>query len=121
MANENRISGTLFVDVDGTQLEVIGDWTYNIHPVKRETLPGANKIHGYKEMPKEVFVEGEARDGASLDLAALQGVTNSTIRLQLANGKNIVLRNAWYAADGDVTTEEAVIQIRYEGLSGEEV
>lgn len=121
MANENRRSGTLYVDVDGTQLEVIGDWTYNINPVKRETLLGADKIHGYKETPKENFIEGEARDSMETNLAALQGVTNSTTRLQLANGKNIILRNAWYAADGDVGTEEANIQIRYEGLSGEEV
>ncbi len=121
MADPNRISGTMYADVDGTQLEVVGDWTYNIHKVKRETLLGKDKIHGYKEVPKENFIEGEARDSSSLDLAALFAVTNSTIRLQLANGKDIVLRNAWYAGDGDVGAEEANIQIRYEGMSGEEV
>ena len=121
MADENRVAGILYIDLDGTQLDVIGDFTININGKKRETLSGSNKRHGYKEMIKEVFIEGEIRDSQNLDMEAIYNVTNSTIRAQLANGKDIVLRNAFYAGDGDLGTEEANLQVRFEGMSGEVV
>lgn len=121
MANENRISGRLFVKVDGTQYDAIGGFTYNINPVKRETELGADKPHGYKELPQVQFVEGEIRDASTLNVQAFFGITNSTMQLELANGKTILLRNAWYAGDGEIGTENANIQLRFEGLAGEEV
>ena len=41
--------------------------------------------------------------------------------MELANGKVVLLRDAWYAGEGNVGTEEANIQVRFEGLSGEEI
>ena len=38
-----------------------------------------------------------------------------------ANGKTIMFREAWYAADGDVGTENANIQFSFEAMSAEEV
>lgn len=77
-------------------------------------------MHGYKGMPRVPFIEGEITDRGNLDLAAFQALTDATITLELANGKTVILRDAWYSADGDVGTEEANIQVRFEGLSAEE-
>ena len=121
MTDENRISGVVFVKWDGNQIDVIGDWSYRINPVKRTTELGSDKVHGYKELPQENFIEGEARDNKNLDLAVFQGITNATVTAKLANGKTIVLRNAWYASEGEVGTESANIKTRFEGMSGEEV
>jgi len=77
-------------------------------------------VHGYKGMPRVPFIEGEITDRGNLDLAAFQALTDATITLELANGKTVILRDAWYSADGDVGTEEANIQVRFEGLSAEE-
>jgi len=121
MANENRRSGFLFVKVDGVQYDAKGEFTYRILKVKRESLVGPDQVHGYKELPQVNFIEGAITDGRTLDLEAFQNITNATVTLQLANGKTIVLREAWYCADGDVTTEEAEIQVRFEGKGGEEI
>jgi len=39
---------------------------------------------------------------------------NVTVTLKLANDKVIILRNAWFAGEGTVTTEEGEIAVRWE-------
>lgn len=117
----NRLAGLLEVQVNGTLLQAKGNWTYNLGANKREAIVGSDKVHGFKEMPQVPYIEGEVTDASSLDVEELLRTDDATITLKLANGKVIVLRNAWYAADGTVGTEEANIQIRFEGLGAEEV
>ena len=121
MANTNRRSGTIYLKIDGTQYDARGSYTYSLGPPKREAIVGPDGVHGYKEMPQVPYVEGEIVDARDLDLAALQGLTESTVTLELATGKTVVLRDAWYAADGTVGTEDANVQVRFEGLSAEEI
>ena len=121
MANENRRAGRLFVKVDGTQYDAKGSFTYNLGNPKREAEVGPDQVHGYKELPQVAFIDGMITDERSLDVSAFQNITDATVTLQLANGKTFVLRNAWYCADGDITTEDAEIQVRFEGKSGEEI
>ena len=116
-----RIGGLLYLRIDGVQHNPKGSFTYNLGSPKREAVLGPNAVHGYKEMPQVPYIEGEITDQDDLDLAALQAITDGTITLELANGKSIVLRDAWYAADGTVGSEEANVQVRFEGLSAEEV
>jgi hypothetical protein len=117
----NRRSGTLFVKVSGVQRDAKGSFTYNIGSPKREAIVGPDRVHGYKEMPQVPYIEGEITDSSDLDLAAFTTQSAETVTLELANGKVFVLRDAWYAADGNVQTEEGNIQVRYEGMSGEEI
>lgn len=117
----NRRAGLLFVKVDGTQRDAKGEFTYRINPTKRDTILGPDKVHGFKELPQVNFIEGAITDKSDLDLVAFQQIDDATVTLQLANGKTIVLYNAWYCADGDVTTEEAEIQVRFEAERGEEI
>lgn len=121
MANTNRRSGTIYLRIDGTQYDARGSYTYSLGPPKREAIVGPDGVHGYKEMPQVPYIEGEIVDASDLDLAALQAVTEATVTLELATGKSVALRDAWYAADGTVGTEDANIQIRFEGLSAEEI
>lgn len=116
----NRLSGVLYVRIDGVQYNLQGNWTYNLGSPKREPKIGPNGVQGYKEMPQVAFAEGEITDAGDLDLAALQALEDSTVTLELANGKTVTIANAWYAADGNVGTDEANIQVRFEGLSAEE-
>lgn len=116
-----RLSGTIQFQVDGVPYNVVGGFTYNLGRAKREGLVGHDRVHGFKEVPQIPFIEGEIRDQPGLNLSALQSITNATVTLTLAVGKVIVLRDAWYASEGDVGTEEANIAVRFEGLSAEEV
>lgn len=120
MASE-RVGGLLFVKANGEQLRAKGSWTYNAGQAKREGVVGADQVHGFKEMPQIPFIEGNITDSAELDLVALLNTKNATVTLELANGKVFVLRDAWWAGSGNVTTEEGEIEGRFEGISGEEV
>lgn len=116
-----RRAGILFLKVDGTQYDAKGSFTYNLGVPKREAIVGADKVHGFKESVQPAFIEGEVTDSSSLDLKTLLQLDGVTATLELANGKVIVLRNAWYAGDGNVQTEEGNIVLRIEAESGEEV
>lgn len=118
---QRRVGGTLFIKVNGEQLQAKGEFTYNVNPVKRDSVIGADKPHGYTEQPKVQFIEGAITDSDELDLQAFQATVDATVILELANGKTILLREAFYAADGDVTHTEGEIQLRFEGISGEEI
>jgi len=116
-----RVGGLLFLKVNGELFQAKGEFTHNINPVKRESVVGQDGVHGFKEEPKVRFIEGSITDSDELDLEDFYQIRDATITLELANGKVVVLREAFYAADGDVTTSEGEIQVRFEGISGEEV
>lgn len=117
----NRRSGLLEVKVDGVIYDVKGNWTYNLGAPKRDAIVGQDRVHGYKELPQVPFIEGEITDASNLDVAKLLLTDNATITLNIANGKVIELRQAWYAGEGSIGTEEANIQIRFEGIDAEEI
>jgi hypothetical protein len=115
------IAGLLELKINGEIQNAKGNFTYNMGKNKREAVVGADRVHGFKALPQVPFIEGEITDRSDLDIEALLDITDATITLGLANGKVITLKEAWYAADGDIGTEEANIQVRFEGKSAEEV
>lgn len=120
MASQRR-AGILYLKLNGQMLDAKGNFTYNPGVAKREAIIGADVIHGFKETPQVPFIEGEITDRGSLDLKALFSTDDATVTIELAHGKTFVLRNAWFAGDGNAQTEEANVQIRFEGKSGEEI
>lgn len=116
-----RVGGIIFLKVDGQLYRAKGSFTYNIGAPKRDAVVGHDQVHGYKELPQVPFIEGVITDDSEISLEALLLVQDATVTLELANGKIAVLRDAWYAGEGSVTTEEGEIEARFEGLSGEEV
>lgn len=117
----SRRSGFLFVKVNGVTYDAKGDYTYNLGQPKREAIVGPDRVHGYKELPQVPFIEGEITDSSNIDVSAFLNIKDATVTLELANGKVISLSNAWYAGDGNIQTEEANIQVRFEGLRAEEI
>lgn len=113
----NRRAGLLEVKINGEIQDAKGNFTYNLGKPKRDTIVGADRVHGYMEKPQASFVEGELTDSGTMDVKALASIDDATVTLTLANGKVVVFRNAWYAADGNVQTEEGNIQIRFESPS----
>jgi len=116
-----RVGGILFLKVNGELFQAKGEFTYNINPFKRESVVGQDGVHGFSETPKAMFIEGSITDSDELDLEGFMAIRDATATLELANGKVIQLREAFYAADGDVTTSEGEIQVRFEGIRGREV
>jgi len=115
-----RVGGIIQLKVDGELFQAKGEFTYNINPVKRETVVGVDGIHGFSELPKVQFIEGIITDSGSLDAQALLQIEDATVTLELANEKVISLREAIQVAEGDTTTNEGEIAVRFEG-EGEEI
>jgi len=120
MANR-RVGGILLFKLNGELFNAKGEFTYDIGAPKRDAVVGADGVHGFKEMPKVPFIEGALTDNDELDLKALLAFRDSTATLELANGKVIVIREAYYAGDGNVSSEEGEIPLRIEGMRGEEI
>lgn len=118
---QRRVGGMIQVMVQGARYDAKGSFTYNLGTPMRETITGADGIHGYKEMPQVAFIEGVVTDRPGLSLRDLTEGTDINVTLQLANGKVITLRDAWFAGEGSASTEEGEINVRWEGKSAEEV
>jgi hypothetical protein len=121
MAVPNRVGGLIELKVDGSILSAKGNFTYNLGRPKREAVVGSDAVHGFKEMPQPCFIEGEITDNARLNLDSLTQLNTATAYLKLANGKVVVLREAWFAGEGTGNTEEGNIAFRLEGISAEEI
>jgi len=120
MANR-RVGGILFLKIDGELFQAKGEFTYDIGAPQRSAVVGADAVHGFKEEPKVPFIEGAITDNDQLDLESLLLLRDSTATLEIANEKVIVIREAYYAGPGTVTTSEGEIALRLEGIRGEEI
>ena len=115
------VGGTITLTVAGVRARAKGAFTYNLGRDMKQAVVGADEVHGYSSKPQVPFIEGEITDGPELNLAEFQDATDVTAVLALANGKTIVLREAWYASEGTVGTEEGNVAARWEGRSAEEI
>lgn len=116
-----RIGGIISFRINGEVHNAKGSFEYNLGRPKREMVQGADGPHGYKEMPQTAFIQGAITDRAGLDLAQLLQTVNGTVTLELGSGKVIILRGAFFAGEGNVTTEEGEIAVRFEGSTADEV
>lgn len=120
MADQKR-GGLIQLTANGVLYDCKGEFTGNLGRPLRKAIVGADAVHGYMEEPQVAFIEGKITDRGNLDLDALVTMTDASIMLTLANGKVLALRDAWYAGDGSVTTNEGEISVRWEGKDAEEV
>lgn len=116
-----RVGGIIEVKADGVLYAAKGSFTYNLGVNKREAVLGADVVHGYKESVQAPMLEGAITDSGDLDVKTVLSLKNATVTLSLANGKVISFKEAWYAGDGNVTTEEGEIQFKIEAMRAEEI
>ena len=111
-------AGILYLKTDSTMYDAKGEFTYNLGQNKREPIVGADGIHDYAETPQPAFIEGAITDSSGLDLKTLTTLKDVTATLELANGKTILIPNAYYAGEGNVKTKEAEITVKFVSSSG---
>lgn len=116
-----RRGGMISLQLNGEIQDCKGSFTVNLGRPTREAIVGADRVHGYSEKPQVAYIEGEITDRGTLDLDKLVTLTGATVTLETAVGKVYVLRDAWYAGEGTLSTEEGNIAVRFEGISAEEV
>ncbi len=109
-----RRGGVIFVKADGKQFDVKGQFEYNLGYPKREAIIGHDGTHGYKELPQEAYISGEITDSIDMNLKNdVLALSEANITLELANGKVIVLEEAFYSGDGTVQSEEGNVAVRF--------
>ncbi len=111
----NRVAGTTYVYVDGALLPLGGTITVSTWDADKETVVGLSGVVGYKEKPRAPFIEVEVITDGTVDLQAFQGVRNSTITAELANGQVWVLNPAWATTAPDGNHADGTATLRFEG------
>lgn len=109
------LAGTAQVTVDGATYMLEGSAKYSVSTVKREALVGKDGFHGWKETPVTGSISMSIRDAGNLTVANFNAMRNSTVTLQLANGKTIVGRNMGTTDAQEVDTEDAKFDVKFEG------
>jgi len=113
--SSNLIAGVAQVTVDGTTYQLEGDLKYSPSTVKREALLGMDGFHGWKETPVTGSITMSLRDAGSLSVGSFNSIRNSTIVLQLANGKIVVGRNMGHVDTLEVDSADAKFEVKFEG------
>lgn len=115
--NPNRLAGTVTLSADGQSYALVGSFSYKVAKVGRKSLVGTDGVHGFSQKPVVSQIKGTLRDTGALSVAAINQMDNVTVIAQLSNGKVIVGRNMWTAAEEgeDVNTDEATLEVTWEG------
>ena len=119
MASQNRVGGTIYLRIDGVLLQAKGNFEIDPGYPKRDDVVGASAVHGYSEKFKAPKIKGAITDDPTLDWSALMTADGVTATLELSNGKAFSLFEAWWSADGKITTEEGEIEAEWTGKHGE--
>jgi hypothetical protein len=121
MATTNRIGGVLSLKVDGNQYEARGNFHVTPSKVKRDGIAGQDGVHGYTEMPVVPLIKGDISIGNLLSLETLEGITESTVQVQLANGRTYVLSQAWVTSAFDLDTVDGKVEVTFQGIACTEI
>ncbi|CAH0300156.1 MULTISPECIES: phage tail tube protein [Yersiniaceae] len=113
----NRLAGTASVTTNGVTIMVAGQFKYSPSTVKRETLTGMDRVHGYKEKPSAPYISCQVRDSGGTTVADFNDMTDVTVVAELANGKTIIGTGMWTVESQEVDSEDAVFDVRWESFS----
>lgn len=111
-----RIAGIAFLKVNGDQFPLRGNFIVSPSPTERTGIAGQNGVHGFIELPRVPFIEGDISLTADVSMDVVDAVTDATITAELANGHVYVLRNAWTKSAQELNTNDGMSRIRWEGM-----
>lgn len=114
-----RVGGIISLQINGVREQAAGQFTFNDGAPIREAAVGADGVHGYMEKPGTPFIEGAIRLRPGLNVRELKATVDGEVSLELGSGQVFILRDAWYAGEGNITTEAGEVAARFEGLSGD--
>lgn len=109
-----KVAGTCYIKVDGTQLTIIGGGEAPLTNVKRDTVvPGY-----YKEVDKAAWLKFQALHTEDLPIKLLTTGVDMTITCEFSNGKIYVLSGAYLVEDPISKADDGAIDFKFEGSQG---
>jgi hypothetical protein len=112
----SRRGGLLQLQINGDVHDAKGNYEINMGKPKKETIVGADRVHGYKSMPQAARITGEITDAPTLSLEEIADLKDATIAVQIGTGKTYTMTNAWNVADGTLNTDEGNIPVDIQGV-----
>ena len=116
-----RIAGVAFLQVDGNQLALRGNFTVSPSAVERTMIAGQDGVHGYQELPRVPYIEGDLSTMPEISLEDLESETDVTVVAQLANRIQYTLVGATCKGGLEANTRDGQVRVRWEGLWCEEI
>lgn len=116
-----RVAGVAYVKRDGVQYSLKGTLTIQPNETQKESVVGQDGVHGYKESFVAPSISAQVTKTPDLSLKALEGVTNSTITAECADGTTYVLSNAFFSGLAELDAGEGQVTIKFEGMSCNEI
>jgi len=116
-----RIAGIAFLTVAGTQLALRGNFTVSPSPVERTMLAGQDGVHGYQELPRVPYIEGDLSTMPGFYLEDLIAEVDVTVVAQLANNMQYTLTGGTCKGGFENNTRDGQVRVRWEGVTCQEV
>jgi hypothetical protein len=116
-----RFAGVAFLTVDGVQLALRGNFTISPSSVERTMVAGQDGVHGYQEMPRVPYIEGDISAIPGLLLDDLETQTDVTVVAQLANKMQYSLTGGTCKCGFEENTRDGQLRVRWEGTACQEI
>ena len=116
-----RIAGVAYLKVNSDLFPLRGNFTVSPTPIERTGIAGQDYVHGYSELPRVPFIEGDVSTISNLSVQEVAAITNATITAELANGVVYSLTQAWCRSAMDLNTREGQFRVRFEGVACSEI
>ena len=117
-----KFAGIAFLTVGGLgQVALRGNFTVSPSPVERTMLAGQDGVHGFQELPRVPFIEGDLSLVPGLSLEMLDSEVDVQVTAQLANGHTYTLVGGVCKAALEANTRDGQVRVRWEGLTCEEM
>ena len=116
-----RFAGIAFLFVNGNQVALRGNFTVSPSPVERTMIAGQDGVHGYQELPRVPYIEGDISTLPSLSLEDLVNQVDVSVIAQLANGRQYTLTQATCKGGFENNTRDGQVRVRWEGVRCDEI
>lgn len=113
--NTRRLGGSLTISIDGTSYGVISDVKYGLSTVTRTNKDALTGVVGYTEKPMAGFISAKIQDRGYFKAGIFKDMTNVTVILGVANGKQIVGVGMWNTQALEVDPTEGEFDVRFDG------
>jgi hypothetical protein len=110
-----RVAGVANLFVNNTPVALRGNFTVSSSTVERTMLAGQDYIHGYQELPRVPWIEGDLTTVPGLYMAALIAGVDIDVMCNLANGMSYKLVNATCKGQLEQNTRDGQVRVRWEG------
>lgn len=117
----NRVMGRAQIKANGQMLDSHPGATLDIGGVSRESVVGANAVHGFKEAVKQSKLELEISVKPGTSAAEVGRWSDITATFEADTGQTWVISNGWVTEPPTMTDNDGKMKIVIEGPPAEEM